>query len=261
MQPKKIVGKVTFIGSGNVAWGLAPFFLKNGIEVAEVYSTNQVTGAEFAKKFNCQIAKNLASLDKNSDLYLIAVPDKEIEKLALAFPEAEGIIAHTSGFVPMNVFRKFENYGVFYPLQTFTKGLAVNIAKVPICIEASNKKVEKELALLASKMSNNVQMINSEQRKSLHLSAVLVSNFPNFLYNYANELLEESGLDFQILIPLMEESVRKIKYLKPSDAQTGPARRNDQNTIEEHMRMLEAFPEIQNVYNLLSEQIRKKYHE
>jgi predicted short-subunit dehydrogenase-like oxidoreductase (DUF2520 family) len=256
-----MIGKVSFIGSGNVAWGLAPFFLKNGVELVEIYSTNKVTSSEFANKFNCQIAGNLANLNKISDLYLVAIPDKEIAKLALAFPEVEGIIAHTSGFVSMNVFQKFINYGVFYPLQTFTKGLAVDIAKVPICIEASNKEVEKELRNLASKMSNNVQLINSTQRKNLHLSAVLVSNFTNLLYNYADELLEKKGLDFQILIPLMEESVRKAQFLKPKDAQTGPARRNDQNTIEEHIRMLEGFPEIQNLYNLLSEQIRKNYHE
>lgn len=256
-----MIGKVSFIGSGNVAWGLAPFFLKNGIEVVEIYSTNKAVSAEFAKEFKCRIANNLASLNINSDLYLLAVPDKEIEKLAWAFPEVEGIVAHTSGFVPMKVLQKLRKFGVFYPLQTFSRGLAIDLSRVPICIEASNEDLEKELAHLASKMSKNVQLINSELRKSLHLSAVLVSNFTNLLYNYADELLEKKGLDFQLLIPLMEEGVRKIKYLKPSAAQTGPARRNDQNTIEEHMRMLEGFPEIQNVYNLLSGEIRKKYHE
>jgi predicted short-subunit dehydrogenase-like oxidoreductase (DUF2520 family) len=261
MQPKKIVKKISFIGSGNVAWGLAPFFKDVGVEIVEVYSTNQATSAEFAREFKSNVAKSLSSLNKNSELYIVAVPDKEIEKLALVFPEVNGIVAHTSGIVSMNVLKKCRNYGVFYPLQTFTRGLVVDISKVPICIEASNDEVKEELAVLASKLSNNINFIHSEERKKLHLSAVLVSNFTNLLYNYADELLAKSGMDLQMLIPLIEESVRKIQFLKPQEAQTGPARRNDQNTIEAHLKMLEGFPDIQNLYSLLSEQIRMRYHE
>ncbi|HEY9115027.1 MAG TPA: Rossmann-like and DUF2520 domain-containing protein [Bacteroidales bacterium] len=261
MQSQKKIEKISFIGSGNVAWGLAPFLRDLGVEIVEVYSTNPQTSSEFAKTFKCNVAGSLASLNKNSDLYLLAVPDKEIEKLAKAFPDVKGIVAHTSGIVAVDGLKNLEKYGVFYPLQTFTKGLTVEISKVPFCIEASGDEVEKELLNLASGMSENVQLIDSVQRKNLHLSAVLVSNFPNLLYHYASELLEEKGLNFQILIPLMEESVRKVKYLKPKDAQTGPAKRNDLVTIEEHLRMLEDFPQIKNIYNLISEQIRKKYHE
>ena len=261
MLSENKISKITFIGSGNVAWGLAPFFLNNEIEITEIFSTNKSTSNEFANKFNCKPASSLTTLDKNSDMYLFAIPDKEIAEVARDFPDVNGIVAHTSGIVPINVLKRFNKYGVFYPLQTFSKGLAVDICKVPFCIEASDEVVEKELYSLASKLSNNVHLINSEQRKKLHLSAVLVSNFSNLLYNYANELLEEEGIDFKLLIPLMEESVRKMQFLKPHDAQTGPAKRNDKNTIEEHLRMLESYPEIQNLYKLLSEQIRTRYHE
>ena len=261
MQPEKSIKKISFIGSGNVAWSLASFFRKNGNQIVGVYSTNEKTSAEFSKEYGCQLAKSLQSLDKTSDLYIIAVPDREIEMVVSTFPKVTGIVVHTSGIIPINVLGKISRHGVFYPLQTFTKGLIVDISEVPICIEASDNKVETKLLNLASQLSTNVNLINSEQRKGLHLSAVLVSNFPNLLYNYANELLEEKGIDFTLLIPLLEESVRKIHFIKPQDAQTGPARRNDRAAIEEHLRMLEDNPEIKELYSLLSEQIRKRYHE
>ena len=144
----------------------------------------------------------------------------------------------------MQVLKKFKQYGVFYPLQTLTEKVSVNMSKVPFCIEASDKKVEKELFNLASTISNQVYLINSEQRKNLHLSAVLVNNFTNLMYAHADDLLKNKGIDFKMLFPLIEETARKITFLSPEEAQTGPARRNDQTTIDEHLRMLKDNPEI-----------------
>jgi len=261
MQPETTIKKISFIGSGNVAWGLAPFFQKNGIQIVEVYSTNKETSKEFSKEFNCNLALSLKSMDKSSDLFIIAVPDREIKKLMLSFPDVDAIVAHTSGIIPMSALSKFKKYGVFYPLQTFTRGLSVDMSKVPFCIEGSDFEVENELLGLAMRLSRNVNSISSVQRKNLHLAAVLVSNFPNLLYNYANEIADKNGLDYQLLIPLMEESVRKVKFIKPENAQTGPARRNDRAVIEEHLKMLKDYPEIKELYNSLSEKILKRYYE
>lgn len=261
MQSEKSIMKISFIGSGNVAWQLAAAFRNQKIQVVEVFSANEKTRLSFAELFDCSIAENVEKINKTSDLYIIAIPDKEIEKVVAKFPQVDGIVAHTSGNISMQVLKKFNQYGVFYPLQTLTEKVIVNMSKVPFCIEASDKKVENELFNLASTISKEVYLINSEQRKNLHLSAVLVNNFTNLMYTQAHDLLENKGLDFKLLLPLIEETARKIVLLSPAEAQTGPARRNDQSVIDEHLEMLKDKPEIRELYSLLSEQIRKKYHE
>lgn len=261
MQSDHLIRKVSFIGSGNVAYGLAPSLKKIGIEIVEVFSAHAENTVLFAKNFGARPVENLSDLGKASDLYLITIPDREIENVVKNFPAVEGIVAHTSGIMPIDVLKKFSKYGVFYPLQTFSKGFETELAKVPFCIEASSTPIERELFDVASKLSSHVQVIDSEQRKRLHLSAVLVNNFTNLMYTHAEEFLNKNHLDFHLLIPLMEETVRKAKLLKPANSQTGPAKRNDIAAIEEHMKMLEDYPDIQNLYNQFSELIRKRYHE
>lgn len=261
MFEKKKIHKITFIGSGNIAWHLALGLKTKGFELVEVFSVHSDKREKFAINFGCTAVEKIEKINKTSELYIIAIPDKEIEKLILTFPEVEGIVVHTSGITSIQVLNKFKNFGVFYPLQTFTKDVQVRFNNVPFCIEASDKQVEETLLNLGSQLSEKVQLINSEQRKNLHLSAVLVSNFANLLYIHSHDFLEKKGLDFHLLLPLIEETSRKILLLSPRTAQTGPARRNDQTTLEEHTRMLSDFPEIQELYVVLSEQIRKKYNE
>ena len=261
MQSEKLIKKVSFVGSGNVAWHLAVALKEQQIQIVDIYSTSKKTTPAFVKLFNCTVAEKIEDINKTSDLYVIAIPDREIEKLVEMFPLVEGIVVHTSGSVSIQALRKFKNFGVFYPLQTFTKAIDVDMSKVPFCIESSDKNIENELVNLASRLSKKVNLINSEQRKTLHLSAVLVNNFTNLMYSLAHDYLGKKELDFQLLMPLIEETARKIIFLSPNEAQTGPARRNDQAAIEEHIKMLKDFPEMQNLYSLLSKQIRNRFYE
>jgi predicted short-subunit dehydrogenase-like oxidoreductase (DUF2520 family) len=146
-------------------------------------------------------------------------------------------------------------------LQSFSKDRQVDISRVPFCIEGNKEETQRQLFDLAGRLSGSVQYINSMDRKQIHLAAVFVNNFPNHLYAAAEKLLKEKNLDFEILLPLLQETAAKMKDLKPDDAQTGPARRHDLNTIKNHSGMLENHPELLKIYQLFNHQILNKYHD
>ena len=252
---------ISFIGSGNVATALALGMLGSGLRIVEVYSPSKPHASRFAALAGCDVAQDLTEMNRDSDLYVLAVPDDKIEEVASKLPVLKGIVAHTSGITPMEALSSAKNYGVFYPLQTFTMGQPVNLGEVPFLIEGSTPEITKSLMALASKMSRSVHNISSGQRKYFHLAAVFVSNFSNHLYAIAWQLLEEQRLDFDFLKPLIRQTAAKIENVSPSAAQTGPARRNDRKAMAEHLKMLEAHPEYEALYKMISGQITKRYHE
>lgn len=261
MKHLNAITKISFIGSGNVASHLAGAFISSGLEVTEVYSPNNEHAQKFAKKYSCGIATTLKALNTSTELYIIAVPDTKVEAVAKELPGVEGIVVHTSGITSMNTISNEKYFGVFYPLQTFTLGRELDISDSPVCIEASDENVLKLLKELASKISNSVHEINSEQRRLLHLAAVMVNNFTNHLYYSAEQFLNENELDLDLLRPLILETARKVQDISPADSQTGPAKRNDLSTIQKHMEMLNENTEFQKLYQLMTDQILKKYHE
>lgn len=261
MNPSNQISTVSIIGSGNVATALGIAFLNTGISILEVFSPNINNSKLLANKVRCNYLDNIEEINTVSDLYIIATPDKEIGNVISKLNNIQGIIAHTSGSQPSDILAgNIKHYGVFYPLQTFTKDKTVDFREIPICIEGSDNATSKLLIGLAQKISNNVVLLNSEQRHYLHLTAVAVNNFTNQLYYHAHSILSEKGIDFSLLHPLIKETAAKMSKSNPTDAQTGPARRNDTSTIKKHMELLDEHPEFKEIYKLLSDQIIKKYH-
>lgn len=252
---------ISFIGSGNVATHLASALQKAGHQIVEVFSPDAKNANRFAEQFDCLFVDSLKNLNTKVDLLIIAVPDAKVEDVARMLPLFDGIVVHTSGITGIDVLEGVENYGVFYPLQTFTRDREMDISDAPFCIESSSKEVGEKLIKLAGEISHSVQLVNSEQRKHLHLAAVMVSNFTNHLYGISHDFLESKQLDFAILLPLIRETSAKVQDISPEKAQTGPARRNDEPTLKSHLKMLENSPEQQSLYHLFSEQIKKKYNE
>ena len=226
-----------------------------------MFSPNADHALRFAKEFDSTIIHNLEKIDPDADCYLIAVPDGQIEEVAQSLPGVNGIVAHTSGHISINTLTSANRFGIFYPLQTFTLNREIDMTVVPFCIEASDEQVLKLLWEIAAKISGSVHQINSHQRKFLHLAAVTVNNFSNHLYHLAEEFLEYRELNFDLLKPLILETAQKVQNTSPTDAQTGPARRGDEDTMARNMEMLEGNEDFKNLYQLLSEQIIKKYHE
>ncbi|MDX1446340.1 Rossmann-like and DUF2520 domain-containing protein [Lishizhenia sp.] len=250
--------KIAIIGSGNVAWHLCKGLRAEGIEISGIYSRTYTHAEEFAQSFDIKAYQDLAALNEsNVDLVLVAVNDDQtpgvIEKIA---PHHK--VAYTSGSVNLKDINH-PQVGVFYPLQSFTKGKKVNLFEVPFFIEAKNMDLGEELFDLAWKLSRKVEYADSNTRSELHLAAVFANNFTNHMYSLAKELLEDSKGNFEHLLPLIFNAVDKLKKNTPEEIQTGPARRNDQNIIDQHLSKLSG--DKKDIYQIISSSIQKKYHE
>lgn len=249
--------KVVIIGAGNVATHLAKAFKAVNVEVEQVWSYHYENALILAKQVDAIAIKELSTLDIAADLCLIAVKDDAIAGILPKLTNFKGIVVHTSGAVNIDVFKHLiKNYGVFYPLQTFSKSKAVNFSNIPLCVEANDEITLTVLKQIGSRLSDNVIEINSEKRKILHLSAVFACNFTNHLYALAQEVLSINGIDFDILRPLIAETANKVQDELPLNVQTGPAIRNDNETIKKHEQLLKGQPALLEIYKTLSNSIK-----
>lgn len=245
--------KVTLIGSGNVAQHLISAFLSaTGIEIVQVYSRNPTTILpELDSK---KIISNLTDL-KEADIYIIAVSDDAIAAVSEQLPFENRLVVHTSGAAPLDSLHDKNRKGVFYPLQTFTKGKPVHFKVIPMCLETLDPEDYAILEKVATAISDNVHAITSHQRKALHVAAVFVNNFTNYLYQLGNDICIENHVPFDILKPLILETAEKLLTLSPKEAQTGPAKRNDVSTIEAHKSFL-SNENQSTIYKILTQSIQ-----
>lgn len=250
---------ITIIGAGKVAWSLIPALQQAGEQVHQVISRNAEQKDLFAKHFNIPHANSdFKALLPDTELVILTVPDGAVEevsnRLFTFHPNHKTIVAHTSGSVSIDALQKWGNRaGVFYPMQTFTLNKTKPYTQVPLFIEG-NKEVEKLLQSLAERMSEKVQVLDSESRAKLHLGAVMVCNFTNLLYTYADELVE--GVDIHSYEMLIRGHLENVFSLGPRASQTGPAARGDGTTIQRHLDMLNQQPDAQKLYARMSELIQ-----
>jgi len=248
--------KIVFIGAGNVASHLGKALKDAGNEILQVYSRTEKSASLLAQKLETTSTSNISEIYSNADLYVISVSDDNVDQILGKLTLKDKLVVHTSGFLPMDTLKQVsENYGVFYPLQTFSKSREVEMRSVPICIEANTPENLQLLNSLAGQISSDVRQINSDQRKVLHLSAVFACNFPNFMYAIAEKILQNHDMDFSILKPLILETAQKIQELEPANAQTGPAIRGDERVINAHLKMLDNYPAYQKLYQIITDQI------
>lgn len=255
--------KISIIGSGNVAWALARRIAQKGHIIDAVYARDPKKAVLLAQTLHSKSVKKLSNLPNDSDVYLLAVKDDAIAEVASAIKTEKGIIAHTSGATAIAIFEGLQtNYGVFYPLQTFSAELQTDFDELPLCISANSAENESKLRELASSICHNVFTISEEQRRGLHVAAVFANNFSNFLFSAAFDICEKESLNFDMLKPLIRQTLRKIEISDPSKIQTGPARRGDEKTIGIHKEWIaEHSPEFSEIYDVLSSAIQKKYTE
>ena len=254
------IQKITLIGSGNVATQLAGAFMDKGIQIIQVYSLHLNNARILASKIGCEASNDLAKLNQDADLYIIAVKDDAISSLNEGNFRMRGkTVVHTSGSAGLDAINHIsDKTGVFYPLQTFSKNRAVDWKKIPVCIEASDPETGDLLHEFAERVTNSVFYIDSNTRRRLHLAAVFANNFTNYLLSQANEIIGDK-LPFSILEPLVKETLEKALDIGPEAAQTGPAMRGDIHTMEAHLKLLENKPEAKELYHIISELIGKKY--
>ena len=251
---------VAILGSGNMAYHLLSAFDKSDIRFGGLIVRDLSQGRETLDKTNarCELIGSLHLENLEVDVIILAVPEQSIQKVLKFYKfNPNHIVVHTSGAEPMDSLQ-LERVGVFYPLQTLTWGQSLDLSNVPIFVEGSNIAIEESLMELAKSISNSVISTTSESRLVVHMAAVLASNFPNHLFMKAEEILKSNGQELSLLHPLIDETVKKLKALGPLEAQTGPARRKDEETMKRHLELID-HPELKAIYSNLSQSITKTY--
>ncbi|MCD4792372.1 MAG: DUF2520 domain-containing protein [Bacteroidales bacterium] len=251
---------IVFIGTGNVATNLASVFKKKTNENIHIHGRTERSAKQLAEKLQADCSFDPENLPYNSSLYIISVTDDALSELSenpvLKEKIDNNLVIHTAGSVPVDILKSLSgNYGVFYPLQTFSKYKLIDFKTIPLCLEANTGFNYDKLSKYAFQISEDVRKINSEQRKYIHLAAVFANNFSNRMFAIAENILKEKQIDFDILLPLIKETVEKIKNNSPGKVQTGPAVRNDQKVIDKHSELLNKYEDLQKIYNFVSKNI------
>ncbi len=257
--------RIVILGSGNVAWHLAHNFVKAGCQVLEVYGRHPDKEADMYKALgNINYITDIHDLSQTSDIYFICVKDDAIEDVANAIPfelREDQILVHTSGTVPSSILSSYARmYGCFWPVQTLTRGKEIVSDELTVAITASQDYVEIALVQLADRIAYHSKVVSDEKRKKLHMAAVITNNFGYFLLTMAYDYCQKEDLDFKLLTSLIKETAYKANAPDFPESQTGPARRNDLSTIQQHLNMLSAYPELYKYYSLFTESIIQKYH-
>lgn len=247
--------RVVIIGSGNVATHLGRGLQQAGLHVVAVMSRNIEHARRLADSLtDCRATDSVADLPAEADLYLIATSDGAVAEVAATMPRVNGIVAHTSGSVPIDVLRPASGRtAVLYPLQTFSREAEIDLSKVPFFTEASDAATLDAIDSIGRRLSTKVAHADSEHRTTLHIAGVLSCNFVNYLWRLAGETLAKDGYSFDVLEPLITATLRKACEIGPAAAQTGPAARGDRRTIERHISLLP--PDTARLYGELSEAI------
>ena len=248
--------KIVSIGAGNVAFHLSKALQNAGFDIKQVYSRTEASAKELARLLNVPYTVDIDCIINDADLYIISVSDNAIEMLSEHLTSLDGLVVHTAGSVPMDIFAgKIKNYGVLYPLQTFSKSRSVNFSDIPLFIEANSHENLQVLREVAEAISQKVYQASSPERMQLHLAAVFGCNFVNHLYHLSAEIIQQSGFDFAVLAPLLLETAHKaLASGKPNEVQTGPAARKDYEVMRKHLDLLSEMPEWK-IYEMLSENI------
>ena len=270
--------KIVLIGAGNLATHLGKALHAAGHDMLQVFSRTMQSAETLASLLDAEPFTDIAQVRDDADVYIFSVKDSALVQLVaqLCRHEADGlgedgavnalrkakkgeherVFLHTAGSMPLSVFKGMaQHYGVLYPMQTFSKQREVDFSIIPCFVEANDEFAQKQIEGLAREISGRVYQLSSEDRKYLHLSAVFACNFANHCYAISQELLEEHGIPFDVMLPLINETAAKVHEMKPKDAQTGPAVRYDENVIDKQSKLLENHPHFKKVYDSMSKSI------
>ena len=256
----KFVGmmKVTLIGAGNLATQLGKSLKKAGVIISQVYSRTEDSARTLGELLEAEWLTDIKALRDEADIYIFSVKDSVLCELISEVCKSRGekLFLHTAGSMPMSCFEgKALRYGVFYPMQTFSKSKDVDFERIPVFIEGNSIETEDVIRSLANKLTQRVIRLSSADRKYLHLAAVWACNFTNYCYTVASDILGEHGIPFDVMLPLINETTDKIQKISPMEAQTGPAVRGDRNVMNKQLELMNGKEDLQELYQMLSKGI------
>ncbi|MBD3628697.1 Rossmann-like and DUF2520 domain-containing protein [Cyclobacterium sp.] len=250
---------IAIIGTGNVAWHLSSALENAGHVITEVYGRDLKNAEKISSRlYGTEAQDHLDFTESQANLFILAVSDQAIGEIAEAVILPEGsVLVHTSGNMALDIlsFSSADYTGILYPLQSFTKGREIGFEEVPFLLEAMESKAMKTLKTLCKSLSSPYYVVPSRDRKAIHVAAVFASNFTNHLIGIAESILERQGLEFDMLKPLVTEQINKTLQMGAKAAQTGPAKREDFGTLENHHEFLHYNEQLAEIYRLISQDI------
>ena len=247
--------KIVIIGTGNTATVLGRRLKAAGHKIAQVFGRDSMAASRLAYELGTESTNYWNVVNRDADIYILAVSDIAVGEVVKELRLPEKTIVHTAASVSKDILKNVSgHYGVFYPLQSLKKEIA-HLPEIPIIIDAGDETTLHELDVLAHSISGQVSEAGDEQRLKLHLAAVFCNNFVNHLYALAEQYCQKEGIEFQLMLPLIKETATRLEEVSPARLQTGPAVRNDRNTIEKHLALLENHPRLKKIYELLTESI------
>ena len=250
--------KVTLIGAGNLATQLGKSLKKAGVIISQVYSRTEESARTLGELLEAEWLTDIKALHDEADIYIFSVKDSVLCELIskVCKGREDKLFLHTAGSMPMSCFEgKALRYGVFYPMQTFSKTKDVDFERIPVFIEGNSIETEDVIRSLANKLTQRVIRLSSADRKYLHLAAVWACNFTNYCYTVASDILSEHGIPFDVMLPLINETTEKIQKISPKEAQTGPAVRGDRNVMSKQLELMNGKEDLQELYQMLSKGI------
>lgn len=249
--------KIVFIGAGNLATSLAQELKVKRHKIEQIFSRTMESASELAAKVDSSPTNDLKKLIIDADLYIFSVKDSILEQLIQQMPFTSGIWVHTAGSIAMDIFKSYHtDYGVIYPFQTFSKSRKIDFSVIPVFVEASTGANLQQILSISHSISEKVIPLSSDKRKYVHLCGVFACNFVNYMYTISESILNEKDIPFDILLPLIDETAKKVHKISPKEAQTGPAVRYDENVINKHMSLLKDENQ-KAIYKLLTVNIHK----
>ena len=246
--------KINIIGRGNVASQFVKKF--NTIPKLKILHWYSRSFEKTVDNNGIKRTNNLKDL-KNADINFLMVSDDVVKKISKKITN-NTFTVHSSAIHNLEELNNKGGKGVFYPLQTFSKKKDVEFKNLPICIESDTKSNFLKLKNIIKLLEAKPVLMNSNNRKYLHLSATIVNNFTNHLYNNAKDICIENNIPFVLFKNLINETTSNALSLSPRNSQTGPAKRNDRETINKHLELLENNS-FKKVYKTLTESIIKYY--
>jgi predicted short-subunit dehydrogenase-like oxidoreductase (DUF2520 family) len=247
--------EIFIIGTGNTSTVLGRKLKAAGHKIVQIFGRETSAASKLAYELGTESTNYWNVVYRNADLYILAVSDIAINEILEELNLPDKTIVHTAASVSKNILKNAaQHFGVFYPLQSLKKEID-HLPDIPIIIDASDDSTLKELEALAQTISDKVVKAGDVQRMKLHLAAVIVNNFVNHLYALAESYCNNEGIDFNLLLPLIKETAQRLDYISPSQSQTGPALRNDRDTVEKHLELLKKYPHLKKIYETFTESI------
>jgi predicted short-subunit dehydrogenase-like oxidoreductase (DUF2520 family) len=251
---------ISFAGAGRVASALCKDLFFAGYKIDVVVSESEERGRTLAESCNTLWSSDLV-YPNSTKIIFVAVPDHKLELVLNSIKcNSDTIIVHTAVSFGLDIFPEtIIKKGIFYPVQTFSNDRKISFSGLPVLLESSDESTSSFLVKIAGSLSSKIHFVDTEHRRMLHLAAVFVSNFTNHMLTEGKEIAVKAGFSFEILEPLIKETILKAIDSGPENSQTGPAVRNDKNTIEKHLELLSFSPDLQKIYMDMTKSIIEYY--